>query len=1369
MQYRKKCLGRQFTHRICVICGMFFMLAALTAQAAEAGRQEAQMTLMIYMCGSDLEEKNASATRDLMEMMQSGFDPRSVNVLVMTGGSQTWASGYSADETGIYRVMPGSTIRLTASDRKNMGDPDTLTQLLRYGYEECPAKKYALILWDHGGGPMNGICWDTLSDGDHLTMEELDNAMRESPFAGEMLEWVGFDACLMASIETAHVMAPYARYMIASQELEPSHGWNYAFLQDLEKDASGAETGERIVDLYMESAQAEEPLTLSCCSLGAAAAVEEQMDEFFGKLSGLLERNTFSRLSNERQAARGFGKSIEPEDDYDLVDLADLIGHYDLELPQEGEKLRGAISDMVLYSKTNLEHSSGLSVYHPYGNKALFREEWEAGSGMLLPGTGYTDYIRKYAQIWLGQQLASWSSLGSSGETQEGNEHTFTFQLTEEQAAAYASADLLIVQRSDLHDGTSVYEAMYMDDSTTLSEDHTLSCTYGGRMLYAVDANNEPITTPVGYRIEDGQYVILAYYIDMNGVTDLTSTHVLFYCEPEEDGSDLRIVKTLTKDPTSGLFTNRIDIVPEDYDTVFFRHLIRRPSTDGNGDLKAFRDWEESEAFLANTGNMDQVNASADWHFRFLEDQLYDEDLYASFQITDTQGVTHSSALAEVNNEGIVIFPTEQILEDEDCRVSLKTLVYSRDKAAKLELQLEVTNLSDQTTCFWVDIGKTLVNHNRVLYARGWDDRVNQEIEPGGTKRLVFSYGPDELVGLDRILAIEMNLNLNRSEDAIYLIGEIEPELEKSLEVSYLGLDVSQIAEKCSPEALARTEADGMLYELRSLKQEKDGSIDGILYCRNKSDQVQTHTFDLPGINGCLVRSSEWQRDQVQEYSIDFSIDADLEMYIPFTLTNSRALAMDSFFGYYFQSDDPIGAMGFTQIEQLLFLEEADLWDPEAGRFILKLDLMEPVSYTPVASHERVLLLEDDGFALSCYEAGRAEGDLVFTIEIENRLQEEQIFTLLDASVDGSPAQVGEDLFFQDDRYSLHVPGGMRYQQYLFLNAEEQALGQENQQETGDALRAGFRVLKEADGRYELYYCEMDLGRIAGQIKETEGKGFFPDLDVKAGKGYASEDGNAPVISSQIRFPENSAAYSRQITATIPQDRLEEVSSATALIVYRADQMPLPMTGDKVLPADSIMPLAGVKLSEKDGNFSGWYSGLVLCLDQTKCVMADGEELPQCIPMLEQPLHTGQPSLTRMSVLDRTMQLYSGLFPDMSSFTLQVSMGVDLKGGRAATSSVRLVEQYAEGEELIDWPASAVDEFTSAMIYYPIEEQADHSFQVVPVGDMTQFCPAEDTEVEGITRTLTFLPAQEYASNIWVAYAVEYKDGTWEYCGLEPY
>ena len=210
-----------------------------------------------------------------------------------------------------------------------MGDPETLSGFLQYGMENYPARDYALILWDHGGGPMEGVCWDELFSMDHLSLSELTEALEASALPGK-LRWIGFDACLMGSVEVAEAVSPYADYMIASQETEPARGWNYAFLKGIESDASGAETGKRIIDCFFEDLKdSGDVLTLSCIDLSAIRDVVDCMDDFFQPISQQLDKEKFAGLSGLRMASTGFGRSVRgPQDSYDLVDLKDLVTRY---------------------------------------------------------------------------------------------------------------------------------------------------------------------------------------------------------------------------------------------------------------------------------------------------------------------------------------------------------------------------------------------------------------------------------------------------------------------------------------------------------------------------------------------------------------------------------------------------------------------------------------------------------------------------------------------------------------------------------------------------------------------------------------------------------------------------------------------------------------------------------------------------------------------------------------------------------------------------------------------------------------------------------------------------------------------------------
>ncbi|MFR1479100.1 MAG: clostripain-related cysteine peptidase [Hydrogeniiclostridium mannosilyticum] len=65
---------------------------------------------------------------------------------------------------------------------------------------------------------------------DALTLAEMDDALETvSEQMTDRFELFGFDACLMATSNGLHAEA-YARYLLASEEIEPSGGWDYGVL-----------------------------------------------------------------------------------------------------------------------------------------------------------------------------------------------------------------------------------------------------------------------------------------------------------------------------------------------------------------------------------------------------------------------------------------------------------------------------------------------------------------------------------------------------------------------------------------------------------------------------------------------------------------------------------------------------------------------------------------------------------------------------------------------------------------------------------------------------------------------------------------------------------------------------------------------------------------------------------------------------------------------------------------------------------------------------------------------------------------------------------------------------------------------------------
>ena len=472
--------------RLLLILLLVFTLALPCPAPGASAEDEASLTLMVYMCGSNLESQHAAASADLMEMAASGYDFRKVNLQVMTGGTEKWWTDFPTDAICVYQPARGALRLRQAYESASMGEPGTLDTLLRLGYEQYPARRYALILWNHGGGPLGGVCWDELYGGDHLTMEELVRALEHSPAKEQPLEWIGFDACLMGSAEVARLIAPYARYMIASEETEPGGGWDYAFLKDIEA-ADGAAAGRSIIDGYFENAVDEGDLTLSLIDLSRVGALADAVDGLFPGLE--ITGGNYALFSYAARHTRSFGRAGGGSGSYDLIDLASLIGQLSPQRPEQAEAAMRALKEAVLYSR-GTEGAGGLSVYHPYANKAEYLNAWSAEYEALGFSGGYADYVARFARYLFGSCGVDWAGLSATTTDRPG---VFALPLTEGQRSQLLDASLELLAWDE---ESGAYASLGSATAVTL-EDGILYAGWDGLCLTAADEAGRPLTGPI--------------------------------------------------------------------------------------------------------------------------------------------------------------------------------------------------------------------------------------------------------------------------------------------------------------------------------------------------------------------------------------------------------------------------------------------------------------------------------------------------------------------------------------------------------------------------------------------------------------------------------------------------------------------------------------------------------------------------------------------------------------------------------------------------------------------------------------------------------------------------------------------------------
>lgn len=190
-------------------------------------------TVLIYMCGSDLESEDGYylATADIKEICGVTGQPEDVNIVIQTGGAKKWSTFYhiSNQINQRYHVANKTLVKDMDLTDLNMGAASTLQGFIEYGLTTYPADKTGLILWNHGSG-MQGVCFDEKHRDDCLMGSEVIEAVSgafTSTSRNNKLEFIGYDACLMQVQDLAEKNSPYFKYMVASQESENGEGWVY--------------------------------------------------------------------------------------------------------------------------------------------------------------------------------------------------------------------------------------------------------------------------------------------------------------------------------------------------------------------------------------------------------------------------------------------------------------------------------------------------------------------------------------------------------------------------------------------------------------------------------------------------------------------------------------------------------------------------------------------------------------------------------------------------------------------------------------------------------------------------------------------------------------------------------------------------------------------------------------------------------------------------------------------------------------------------------------------------------------------------------------------------------------------------------------
>lgn len=353
----------------------------------ESRTDQAEWTIAVYLDADNDLERFGFIDMNEMELGIRG----DVNVIVLIDRAEGYDdSDGDWTDARVYRIVQDADKNVLRSSviarpgEINMGDPAVLEAFLATTMQSFPAKRQALIMWNHGGG-WQAHAVDHGVPGrpdatDALTLPQLSAAIRGAleRVGRDSLDLLGFDMCLMAQYEVALEVQGLVDVLVASQATEPGDGWPYdrVLPEFADARATTTEVAARIVDrfdtYYRERDEAI--TTLAAYDLAHLPAFSERFDRLLAKLEPALPE-LWPTVSRSIFFAEGYAPRTELQRSRNAlasIDLVDAFRRMELNaagFPARAElrALEQALNELLVTHKTSPARrlSNGIAIYAP--------------------------------------------------------------------------------------------------------------------------------------------------------------------------------------------------------------------------------------------------------------------------------------------------------------------------------------------------------------------------------------------------------------------------------------------------------------------------------------------------------------------------------------------------------------------------------------------------------------------------------------------------------------------------------------------------------------------------------------------------------------------------------------------------------------------------------------------------------------------------------------------------------------------------------------------------------------------------------------------------------------------------------------------
>lgn len=610
---------------------------------------ESHRTIMIYMIGSDLESEGRAGTNDIKEMLEAEYNEEDINVVVYIGGAKRWhLKEIDEDENAIYEIEDEELKKVKSYKLKPMTNKNTLTEFLNYTYENYKSEKYSLILWDHGGGPIWGYGLDENdASEDMLSIKEIDEALNNSELIkNEKLEFLGFDACLMSSIEIANAYKEEAEYFLASSELEPGDGWDYTFLSEVDKNTTSENMGILIVDYYYNYYASDfsnsygyyysPTVTLSLIDLSKIDTLVTSINDLFNAIQPNIDVTTYNTIARSASRTKMYGYNKSADVQEDLLDLYGLVNGFE-GYETKVDQVQNAIRSAVIYHKTTIKGCTGLSIYFPVTQRKYYPEiEEEINYKDVAFSETYYNFVDSYVKISNGETIVK-SNINTLTPTLSSGEISAT--LPDDVAENYEVADYIIFRKIQ-EDGS--FMPIY-NGNDVIIEGNKIQAEVSDRRIAVSDLNGEGVEDIIVFE-ESRDEESITYYTaaviqkwsddDFSGTYDAQAVDVYIKLDIKTGEAQIIDIRVMEDEELSGKNTINLN----EWNTISFVSYSYFLQDDQGNKLD---EWKQTETIYGTEIDIKEG-------YKLFSSKLDEnEEYYYMFRVQDTQGNIYETNLVK--------------------------------------------------------------------------------------------------------------------------------------------------------------------------------------------------------------------------------------------------------------------------------------------------------------------------------------------------------------------------------------------------------------------------------------------------------------------------------------------------------------------------------------------------------------------------------------------------------------------------------------------------------------------------------------------------------------------------------------------------